>query len=193
MTDTRADDEAAIHVVLDDSYRAWAAGVADGTVAYYTADATATMTGSFRDSRGLRGPCVLGFGRGGLCPTPSSGPLATSPTPAPRSSPPPALDRPPPSPSTTTWSMPTPTEPYAPTTRRRQARLGRWTPIGYETIMTPRQQPLPDYRLSLYARQSPAGPILVEEEELLTLNWHCVGQNARLKSGSRFSSCRPMR
>jgi len=51
MSDARAHDEAAIQAVLDDSYRAWEAGDADGMVADYTPDATAIMTGSFRDSR----------------------------------------------------------------------------------------------------------------------------------------------
>ena len=51
MSDTRTQDEAAIQAVLDASYEAWAAGDADGMVANYTADATAIMTGSFRDSR----------------------------------------------------------------------------------------------------------------------------------------------
>jgi uncharacterized protein (TIGR02246 family) len=37
--------------VLVDSYKAWDAGDADGMVADYTADATAIMTGSLRDSR----------------------------------------------------------------------------------------------------------------------------------------------
>src|ERR1700689_5330883 len=51
MSDSRAEDEAAIRAVLADSYKAWAAGDADGMVADYTADATAIMTGSLRDSR----------------------------------------------------------------------------------------------------------------------------------------------
>ena len=51
MSDNRAQDEAAIKAVLVDSYRAWEAGDADGMVADYTADATAIMTGSLRDSR----------------------------------------------------------------------------------------------------------------------------------------------
>ncbi len=50
MSDSRA-DEAAIQAVLVDSYKAWEAGDADGMVANYTADATAIMTGSLRDSR----------------------------------------------------------------------------------------------------------------------------------------------
>jgi len=62
MSDTRAHDEAAIQAVLDDSYRAWAAGDADGMVANYTADATAIMTGSFRDSRDvIREQMALAF------------------------------------------------------------------------------------------------------------------------------------
>jgi uncharacterized protein (TIGR02246 family) len=51
MSDSRAADEAAIQAVLVDSYKAWEAGDADGMVASYTADATAIMTGSRRDSR----------------------------------------------------------------------------------------------------------------------------------------------
>lgn len=51
MSDIRANDEAAIQAVLRDLYRAWEAGDADGMVANYTADATAIMTGSRRDSR----------------------------------------------------------------------------------------------------------------------------------------------
>jgi uncharacterized protein (TIGR02246 family) len=51
MSDIRTADEAAIRAVLDDSYRAWAAGDAEGMVAAYTDDASAIMTGSLRDSR----------------------------------------------------------------------------------------------------------------------------------------------
>jgi uncharacterized protein (TIGR02246 family) len=51
MSDSRAQDEAAIQAILVDSYKAWEAGDADGMVANYTADATAIMTGSLRDSR----------------------------------------------------------------------------------------------------------------------------------------------
>jgi uncharacterized protein (TIGR02246 family) len=51
MSDSRAEDEAAIKATLVDSYEAWEAGDADGMVANYTADATAIMTGSLRDSR----------------------------------------------------------------------------------------------------------------------------------------------
>jgi uncharacterized protein (TIGR02246 family) len=51
MSNSRAEDEAAIQTVLVDSYKAWEAGDADGMVASYTADATAIMTGSLRDSR----------------------------------------------------------------------------------------------------------------------------------------------
>jgi len=51
MSDIRAADEAAIHAVLADSYKAWEAGDADGMVANYTAEATAIMTGSLRGSR----------------------------------------------------------------------------------------------------------------------------------------------
>ncbi|WP_370615145.1 SgcJ/EcaC family oxidoreductase [Mumia sp. Pv 4-285] len=51
MTESRTTDEAAIQEVLDNSYRAWASGDADGMVASYTPDATAIMPGSFRGSR----------------------------------------------------------------------------------------------------------------------------------------------
>jgi uncharacterized protein (TIGR02246 family) len=51
MSDSHVQDEAAIQAVLADSYKAWAAGDADGMVADYTADATAIMTGSLRESR----------------------------------------------------------------------------------------------------------------------------------------------
>ena len=51
MSERRAADEAAIQAVLVDSYKAWDAGDASGMVANYTADATAIMTGSLRDSR----------------------------------------------------------------------------------------------------------------------------------------------
>ena len=62
MSDSRAEDEAAIKAVLGDSYRAWAAGDADGMVANYTPDATAIMTGPFRDSRdAIRSSMALGF------------------------------------------------------------------------------------------------------------------------------------
>ncbi|MBU2667038.1 SgcJ/EcaC family oxidoreductase [Actinoplanes bogorensis] len=47
----RTDDETAIQAVLDSSYKAWAAGDADGMVADYTADATAIMPGSLRAGR----------------------------------------------------------------------------------------------------------------------------------------------
>jgi uncharacterized protein (TIGR02246 family) len=49
MSENRADDEAAIQAVLAESYRAWAAGDADGMVADYAPDATAIMPGSFRN------------------------------------------------------------------------------------------------------------------------------------------------
>jgi uncharacterized protein (TIGR02246 family) len=62
MSHTRAHDEAAIQAVLDDSYRAWAAGDAEAMVANYTADATAIMTGSFRDNRDvIRETMALAF------------------------------------------------------------------------------------------------------------------------------------
>jgi hypothetical protein len=48
MSDSRADDAAAIQAVLVDSYKAWEAGDAAGMVANYTPDATAIMTGSLR-------------------------------------------------------------------------------------------------------------------------------------------------
>jgi uncharacterized protein (TIGR02246 family) len=60
MSDSRA--EAAIQAVLVDSYKAWAAGDADGMVANYTADATAIMTGSLRDGRdAVRQSMALAF------------------------------------------------------------------------------------------------------------------------------------
>ena len=63
MSDSRAEDEAAIQAVLVDSYKAWDAGDADGMVANYTADATAIMTGSLRDSRDvIRENMALAFG-----------------------------------------------------------------------------------------------------------------------------------
>jgi uncharacterized protein (TIGR02246 family) len=55
MSDIREADEAAIQAVLVASYKAWEAGDADGMVADYTADATAIMTGSLRDSRDVIG------------------------------------------------------------------------------------------------------------------------------------------
>ena len=62
MSDSRAQDEAAIQAVLVDSYKAWEAGDADGMVANYTADATAIMTGSRRDSRDvIRESMALAF------------------------------------------------------------------------------------------------------------------------------------
>lgn len=51
MSDIRTEDEAAIRAVLDESYRAWAAGDAAGMVADYTCDATAIMPGSLRNGR----------------------------------------------------------------------------------------------------------------------------------------------
>jgi uncharacterized protein (TIGR02246 family) len=51
MTENRTADELAIQAVLDDSYRAWAAGDADGMVADYTLEASAVMPGSLRGSR----------------------------------------------------------------------------------------------------------------------------------------------
>ena len=62
MSDSRAGDEAAIQAVLVESYRAWEAGDAGGMVADYTADATAIMTGSLRDSRdAVRESMALAF------------------------------------------------------------------------------------------------------------------------------------
>jgi uncharacterized protein (TIGR02246 family) len=62
MSESRAADEAAIQAVLVDSYKAWEAGDADGMVANYTADATAIMTGSLRDSRDvIRESMALAF------------------------------------------------------------------------------------------------------------------------------------
>jgi uncharacterized protein (TIGR02246 family) len=62
MSDSRAEDKAAIEAVLVDSYKAWEAGDADGMVADYTADATAIMTGSLRDSRdAIRQNMALAF------------------------------------------------------------------------------------------------------------------------------------
>ena len=71
MSNNRAADEAAIQAVLADSYKAWEAGDADAMVADYTADATAIMTGSLRDSREvIRRSMALAF----------EGPLAGSST-----------------------------------------------------------------------------------------------------------------
>ncbi|MEU2087603.1 SgcJ/EcaC family oxidoreductase [Nocardia beijingensis] len=71
MSNHRAADEAAIQAVLADSYKAWEAGDADAMVADYTADATAIMTGSLRDSREvIRQSMALAF----------AGPLAGSST-----------------------------------------------------------------------------------------------------------------
>lgn len=62
MSDSRAEDRAAIKAVMVDSYKAWEAGDADGMVARYTADATAIMTGSLRNSRdSIRENMALGF------------------------------------------------------------------------------------------------------------------------------------
>ncbi|MFC1439860.1 SgcJ/EcaC family oxidoreductase [Streptacidiphilus sp. N1-10] len=51
MSDSRAEDEAAIQAVLADSYKAWEAGDAERMVADYTADASAVIPGSLRGSR----------------------------------------------------------------------------------------------------------------------------------------------
>jgi uncharacterized protein (TIGR02246 family) len=62
MSDTRAEDRAAIQAVLDESYKAWEAGDADAMVANYTEDATAIMTGSLRESRdAVRSNMALAF------------------------------------------------------------------------------------------------------------------------------------
>jgi uncharacterized protein (TIGR02246 family) len=62
MSDSRGENEAAIQAVLVDSYRAWEAGDANGMVANYTADATAIMAGSLRDSRdAIRKSMALAF------------------------------------------------------------------------------------------------------------------------------------
>ena len=62
MSDSRADDAAAIEAVLVDSYKAWEAGDADGMVADYTADATVVMPGARRDSRDeIRDSMALAF------------------------------------------------------------------------------------------------------------------------------------
>jgi uncharacterized protein (TIGR02246 family) len=62
MSESRAADEAAIQAVLVDSYKAWEAGDADGMVANYTADATAILPGSLRDSRdAIRKSMALAF------------------------------------------------------------------------------------------------------------------------------------
>src|SRR5690348_6200609 len=62
MSNSRAEDEAAIQAVLVDSYKAWEAGDTDGMVASYTADATAIMPGSLRDGRdAIRQSMALGF------------------------------------------------------------------------------------------------------------------------------------
>lgn len=51
MSDSRAEDEAAIQAVLADSYKAWEAGDAERMVADYTTDASAVIPGSLRGSR----------------------------------------------------------------------------------------------------------------------------------------------
>ena len=62
MSDIRGEDQAAISAVLAASYKAWEAGDAGGMVADYTADATAIMTGSLRDSRDvIRASMALAF------------------------------------------------------------------------------------------------------------------------------------
>jgi uncharacterized protein (TIGR02246 family) len=62
MSESRAADVAAIQAVLVDSYKAWDAGDAAGMVADYTADATAILPGSLRDSRDvIRDGMALAF------------------------------------------------------------------------------------------------------------------------------------
>ena len=62
MSDSRAARRGRYPGVLVDSYKAWEAGDADGMVANYTADATAIMTGSLRDSRDvIRESMALAF------------------------------------------------------------------------------------------------------------------------------------
>jgi uncharacterized protein (TIGR02246 family) len=62
MSESRAADVAAIQAVLVDSYKAWEAGDAAGMVADYTADATAILPGSLRDSRDvIRDGMALAF------------------------------------------------------------------------------------------------------------------------------------
>jgi uncharacterized protein (TIGR02246 family) len=62
MSDSRTQDEVAIHAVLEDSYKAWESGDADGMVAQYSGNATAIMTGSLRGSRDeIRRSMALAF------------------------------------------------------------------------------------------------------------------------------------
>jgi len=62
LSNSRAEDEAAIEAVLVDAYKAWDANDADAFVANYTTDATAIMPGSFRDSRDvIRNGMAQGF------------------------------------------------------------------------------------------------------------------------------------
>ena len=62
MSNSRTEDEAAIHAVLAASYEAWEHGDAAGMVADYTADATAILPGSLRDSRDvIRDTMALAF------------------------------------------------------------------------------------------------------------------------------------
>ena len=51
MTMTRTDDSAAIKAILDDQYKAWAAGDADTFVADYAEEATVIMPGIYRRNR----------------------------------------------------------------------------------------------------------------------------------------------
>jgi uncharacterized protein (TIGR02246 family) len=51
MSDTRTEDEAAIHAVLDAAYRAWEDNDADAFVTHYNEDATAILPGALRDAR----------------------------------------------------------------------------------------------------------------------------------------------
>ncbi len=62
MTETRAQDVAAIKGVLESLYKAWDAGDADAFVADYTPDATAILPGSYRRSRDeVRESMAAGF------------------------------------------------------------------------------------------------------------------------------------
>ncbi len=62
MSASRTDDEIAIQSVLDQSYKAWAAGDAEGMVAHYTEVATAIMPGSLRLGRDvIRDSMAQGF------------------------------------------------------------------------------------------------------------------------------------
>jgi uncharacterized protein (TIGR02246 family) len=72
MSNSHVDDEAAIQAVLDASYKAWAAGDAEGMVADYTRDATAIMPGSLRVSRDVIRESMAGAFAGPLKDTSTS-------------------------------------------------------------------------------------------------------------------------